>query len=61
MPRRVRRSSSLTVAGSDESETLQSLTIVGDEEYAANFQDDYSEEPLSKQLEPIAVVGMGKD
>lgn len=32
---------------------------MSDEEYATNFQDGYSERPLSEQLEPIAVVGMG--
>jgi len=34
--------------------------IVSDAEYAAASLPDYSEAPISEQLEPIAVVGMGK-
>lgn len=34
--------------------------IVSDEEYAASSFGGASELPLSQQLEPIAVVGMGK-
>ena len=60
MPGLILRSSSLASSSSDEPERLQELAIVSDEEYAANFHDDYSEKPLSEQLEPIAVVGMGK-
>lgn len=35
------------------------VQIVEDSEYPAISFDGYSEKPLSQQLEPIAVVGMG--
>lgn len=34
--------------------------IVDDETYAAKLLPTSAEKPLSEQLEPIAVVGMGK-
>jgi len=34
--------------------------IISDAKYAAASFLNYSEKPLSEQLEPIAVVGMGK-
>lgn len=36
-----------------------SAQIVEDSDYPAISFDGYSEKPLSQQLEPIAVVGMG--
>ncbi|KAL2802399.1 KR domain-containing protein [Aspergillus granulosus] len=60
MPALTRQSvSSLASSLSDEPDWLKELAIVSDEEYAAHFHDDYTEKPLSEQLEPIAVVGMG--
>lgn len=38
-------------------------SIVGDDEYAQSIRrlyPDYAEKPLSEQLEPIAVVGIGR-
>jgi hypothetical protein len=60
MPALTRRSSSLSSFASDDSALSKEFTIVSDEDYAANFQNEYAEKPLSEQLEPIAVVGMGK-
>ncbi len=34
--------------------------IVDDHAYAANSFPGYAEKPLSEQLEPIAVVGIGR-
>lgn len=36
------------------------LAIMEDSQYPALSFNDYSEKPLSEQLEAIAVVGMGK-
>ncbi|KAF9884961.1 hypothetical protein FE257_000871 [Aspergillus nanangensis] len=47
---------------SDQSPTrapIDAQDIVTDAEYIANAIDGYTELPLSEQLEPIAVVGMG--
>lgn len=35
-------------------------TVIDDAAYPAVSFPDYAEAPLSEQLEPIAVVGMGK-
>lgn len=59
MPALTRRSSSLASSSSEDSGWTKEPAVVSDEEYATNFQDGYSERPLSEQLEPIAVVGMG--
>ncbi|KAI1172338.1 putative polyketide synthase [Nemania sp. FL0916] len=45
-------------AGSGWSST-SAQRIVDDGAYAAKFYPEYDEKPLSEQLEPIAVVGMG--
>jgi hypothetical protein len=40
-----------------------SQSVIGDAEYAERIRrsyPEYTEKPLSEQLEPIAVVGMGK-
>jgi len=38
---------------------VNSQQIIDDDTYAANLSSTYAEKPLSEQLEPIAVVGMG--
>lgn len=51
-------SPSLSEASSD-AYFHSNVQIVEDSEYPAISFDGYSEKPLSQQLEPIAVVGMG--
>lgn len=54
----------LTPSGSDtkseSKETGQKQQIVTDSNYVANTIPEFTEKPLSEQLEPIAVVGMGE-
>jgi hypothetical protein len=38
---------------------LDTQRIVSDNEYAGGFSNRANEPPLSEQLEPIAVIGMG--
>jgi hypothetical protein len=57
----LRESSSSPASGSEAAGFTQyGQRIVNDDAYAANSFPGYSEKPLSEQLEPIAVVGMGK-
>ncbi|KAF5647464.1 polyketide synthase [Fusarium sp. NRRL 52700] len=57
MPHFRESSSSSSTTGIDINPYISSQRIVSDDEYAALSPD---EPPLSEQLEPIAVVGMGK-
>ncbi|KAJ5307079.1 hypothetical protein N7508_006094 [Penicillium antarcticum] len=59
MPSLLRRPSSLASTSSEESDWLNEHAIVSDKEYNAIYFDGYAEKPISEQLEPIAVVGMG--
>jgi hypothetical protein len=59
MPSLLRRPSSLASSSSEESDWLNEHAIVSDKEYNAIYFDGCAEKPISEQLEPIAVVGMG--
>lgn len=61
MPHFVESSSSSTSdAESSPGPGFEAQRIVSDPEYAASSMPGCTEAPLSEQLEPIAVVGMGK-
>ena len=61
MPHFIESSSSgSSDAESSPKSAFDAQHVVGDAEYAAASFPGYSEAPLSEQLEPIAVVGMGK-
>lgn len=60
MPALIReeRASGSSDDGPGDSDAIH-VRVVEDFEYPALSFSDYSEKPLSEQLEPIAVVGMG--
>jgi hypothetical protein len=69
MPGVIRSSSvsSESGSGSDKSplhvtspSSAGSSAILDQDDYAAKSFPEYAEKPLEEQLEPIAVVGMGK-
>lgn len=55
------RSSSPSEDGYRPSATFDAPHIIDPEDYPAVNFPGYSEKPLNEQLEPIAVIGMGKD
>jgi hypothetical protein len=54
------RSSSPSEDSFDDNGSATTPSIIDDLQYPALSFPGYSEKPLSEQLEPIAVVGMGK-
>ena len=46
--------------GASIDDHVDSAQIINNENYPALSFPDYAEKPLVEQLEPIAVVGMGK-
>ena len=44
----------------DTNDLPRDKVIIDDNDYVALDFEGYAEKPLSEQLEPIAVVGMGK-
>ncbi|RDW80312.1 lovastatin diketide synthase LovF [Coleophoma cylindrospora] len=59
MPFLTPSSSSIVSIPSEGSDSSMENTIIDDKGYVALDFDGYTEKPLSEQLEPIAVVGMG--
>lgn len=55
-----RSSSSSERSSSSESVEAGNIQVIDDGDYPALFFPGYAEKPLGEQLEPIAVVGMGK-
>jgi hypothetical protein len=60
MPFLGRSSASSARSSSDGTNLSRKVAFVEDEDYVAVDFENYGELPLSEQLEPIAVVGMGK-
>jgi hypothetical protein len=59
MPSRIRESSSSASSSVNDGGWPGNNVIVSDDEYPAVYFDGQAERPLSEQLTPIAVVGMG--
>jgi len=60
MPGSIDRTPSVSSIEQEHEEYGQDRPVVDDDSYPGLQFHGQDEEPLSKQLEPIAVVGMGK-